>query len=519
MPVLILKAFDCEKTHVLPPFADRIRLEVDPDLEGTTKITETMRDHDRKRLSDSQFPFEEEVTVKLFTAGAIKLGSTLRVKASELPDQVPETNGRRGLHRGKKRFDEARADYSLWFEVAPDNVAPDRFHSDAIPRRLSLARFLGRTGNGVLTQSVFNEVTGIRHYFARDAPSMRRILELHAEQDGGRSNGQSVRRWIEHHCNPWGQESVIPVEDLPTGPGRAALLSQPNYRPVRSEASVTCAGFVVSTGFPKFDNPATHMSKDRIFDLIPSPQFNYLLAYTAKSRGTATGVGVPRMHCEWESGSMPVEWRPHPGDYVTLHGRHIFDVGHMPMSTEIHPPHTIVIERTEGPILGPHVTRAVIGMGLSGGFPGSVEAELQGELDERWQREFGGFPEDLSLRNRRCWATNLKLHTLRHALYPPVPPPSSDARLTARLLRWHLIQVRNSQLNEFLNACKGGGGQTDVVNNSFASWFPEGLVDEPIGIKPRFFDRGRFIEVEVDLALSEDIPVAFLAEVECAWEE
>lgn len=517
MPVLILKALDCEMTHVGALAADRVRLEVDPDLAGITKIRATMRNRSRKQLNDSQFPFEEEVTVKLFTAGAIKLGSTLSVKDSELLDEVPETDGRMGLHRGKKEFEEALADYSLWFEVVPDGVSPASFHREAIPERLSLKRFLGRSGRGVLDNSVFDEATGRRHYVSRDAPSLRRILALHAEQDGGRSQSQSVRRWIELHCNPWGEESVIPLEDLPTGPGWAMLASKPNYRPVLSEASVTCAGFVSSTGFPDTDWSATHMTRDRIFDLIPSPQFSYLLAYTTKTHG----VRVPRLHCEWESGSMPLEWRPQVGDYVTVHGRYIFDLGHMPMSTEIHPPHSIVIERTEEPGLGPRVNRAIIGMGLSGGFPGSVEAELQGELDVRWQREFDGFPGDLSLRNRRCWATNLKLHTLRHELYPPDPPPSPDARLTARVLPgWQLIQVGNSQLNEFLNACKGKlGPQTDKVNNSFASWFPDGLVDEPVGAKPRLIDQGRFFEVEVDFALSEDIPVAFLAEVECAWEE
>jgi hypothetical protein len=515
MPVLILKALDCERTHSLSK--DFIRLEVDPDLGGSTKIPGQIGIRSRQRFTgnDFHFAFDEEVTVKLFTAGTIKLGSTLRLSVFHLLDNFGVHFPPRGLHRGKKEFKEAAAEYQLWFEVVPDGVASASFHRAAIPERLSLAQFLSRTGQGAVLLPFFKEVTGERHYDAHEALSLRRIFAVHAEQDEGRSQGQSLRRWIEQHCNPWGEESVIPIEHLPTGPHPVDLLSVPNYRPVHSEASVTCAGFVARSEFSDSDLFAVHMSKDWIFDLIPSPQFNYLLAYTAKTRDTATGVRVPRMHCEWESGSMPLEWRPEKGDFVTIHGRYVFDLAHMPMSTEIHPPHTIVIERTLG-----QANRTIIGMGLSGGFPGSGFAEDHGELDERWQREFGGFPENLSRRNRRCWATNLKLHTLRHELYPPVPPPSRDARLTARVLCWHLIQVRNSQLNEFLNACKGNLVlQTDEVNQSFAAWFPDGLVDEPVGIKPRLFDRGRFIEVEVDLALSEDIPVAFLAEIECAWEE
>jgi hypothetical protein len=82
---------------------------------------------------------------------------------------------------------------------------------------------------------------------------------------------------------------------------------------------------------------------------------------------------------------MPKEWRPEPGEYVTVWGRLIFDLGHLPMKTEIHPVHSIVREFTITSDGEKKFNRAIIGMGFSRGFPGSTQAQLADELKRRWE--------------------------------------------------------------------------------------------------------------------------------------
>jgi len=184
----------------------------------------------------------------------------------------------------------------------------------------------------------------------------------------------------------------------------------------------------------------------------------------------------------------------------------------MPMTTEIHPPHTIVREKTIG-----KVNRITVGMGFPGGFPGSIKAETEDELKGRWNVEFGGHLEDLDRRNRRCWPTNLKKHPLRIKLFPPEKRPTPTAQLRAVLLDWLLIKIRPNSINDFLGRCKGGAGLTDPSNKTFKEWSPGELEVKPAAQRPQLVPKGNYVELTIDLSGVEQIPVGYLASLECGW--
>jgi hypothetical protein len=518
MPVLFLKALECHRPHgVIPDVNVRISVSVDGGKEGVVKMG-TMSARERKILGNS-VQFLQRVKLRLLFRVDNQIGHSHTLTKETLPHKL---NGRRGFHRGKRQFqgssEKAGADYFLWYEVVPDGMTPAQFHRSALLPSISLRQFLGRTGRGVMTPHESTELRAKAIYRCSEVISVRDIISLHRRQDDETGDTVSLRLWIARHCNIWGEESVIPIEQLPVGPHYTLLPSVPNWRPVKDEQSRVQAGFATQSLLSHGDNLPTHMSRDWTFSIFPSPAFSYMLAYTPKTTSVSNEHStdasaelsmVPKSHNEWETGSMPIEWRPEEGEYLTIFGRHIFDLGHLPMTTEIHPTHTIVREFTKG-----EKNFAIIGMGFSGGFPG-VNA---GELEARWKAEFGGFLDGLNVRNRRCWATNLKKHPLKIKLFPPDPPPKPTSTLGHKIDYWKLIRVKNSEIDNFLNHCKSTA-EVGPRHQTFAEWFPDGLESRPVDCEPILVSRGDHFDLTIDLSRADDIPVAYQAMVQCFWKD
>lgn len=539
MPVLFFKALECEVPSLELDTNVRLKIKVDGKEKNDIKLG-SFTHRDRKRLSNT-IEFAEKIEIDL-KADSLKIGETLVVRTNELPHSH---NNKPGWHRAAQDFKGKPSgakskvikkiinflkkhflgQYKLWFEVIPVNTEAADFHNTFLLPEIRLREIFGRTGRGVFTaeeQSAaasipFEEGVTRKVYRCRETISIRDAVNLHKKQNRNKEPAGSLRRWIRQHANPWGEESVIPLAQLPGGVNPSALLSNPNWIPVMDERSCVLSGLVTDSRFAGEDNPATHMSRDWIFNTIPSPVYNYMLAYTAKTKKITVNSGnvlVPLSHNEWESGSMPVEWRPMKGEFVTITGRHIFDMGHMPVTTEVHPPHTIIREFTED-----NTNHAIVGMGFSGGFPGSVKAELSGELDARWNNEFGGFLPGLSLRNRRCWATNLKKHKLKFKLFPPDARPHSFSVLEKdnAIKSWRIIIIQENQVNDFLASCGAGGIEGEQKKHAFNAWFFPGLQMNPLLFKPKITVEDSWLDVEIDLSAVDGIPVAYMAELTCEW--
>jgi hypothetical protein len=117
------------------------------------------------------------------------------------------------------------------------------------------------------------------------------------------------------------------------------------------------------------DAPASHFTHDFNFDVNPDPPFRYLL-------GKTNGVVQTDIEVEWESGLAQADSRernpastasirgdsfgfytsghqrrdviwnwPTANDWVHVEGIWIFDRGHPPARTEIHPPHFVAVKR------------------------------------------------------------------------------------------------------------------------------------------------------------------------------
>ena len=83
------------------------------------------------------------------------------------------------------------------------------------------------------------------------------------------------------------------------------------------------------------------------FDVNLKSPYQYLASINNFKAGDP-----PDLEVEWESKFFNnVEFWPVEGDKVWGMGRWIFDCGHYPYRTEIHPPHAVAVMRTEPSIL------------------------------------------------------------------------------------------------------------------------------------------------------------------------
>ena len=98
-------------------------------------------------------------------------------------------------------------------------------------------------------------------------------------------------------------------------------------------------GQVLRSWISSEDNFLNHDSQDHNFAVLPDPPYLFLLS-TSPEFADSRLLGV-----EWEGEHFPVFARPTPGDRVGLYGFSIFDCGHPPYYTEIHPPVGIATQR------------------------------------------------------------------------------------------------------------------------------------------------------------------------------
>jgi len=508
MPLLILKALECVATEDTDATgSDECRLEIARDGAAPSVRMRTMDGGKRWNL-DLHVTFEQTVRIKLWDEDVV---------FDDLLGDV--TIGTQRRLREAATFDRDGAEYVLWYEVL-DAVSDTQLGS------VNVRDMLARLGRGVLSVARYDElIAGQSIYRCSEVISVRDTMRLHAPQDRGKGNTTSLRTWIERHCNPWGDGAVVPLTGLPEGLEAKQVPFNPSWRPLESERSRVAAGFQIFSRSTDTDYPFRHETMDWNWDIILDPAFTYLLAYSAKRVKLGDGAQVAYLHNELEQGSLPLQWRPFGGEYVTFFGRHVCDLGHMPMRTEIHPAHTIVREHTTAGPLGAAgqlvpVNRAIIGMGLSGGFPHDVGS--------RWQNEFGGVPDGISGDTTECWATDLRDHPVRFKLFPPVPRPSSSAVLRSRIVLAETIQVASfDAVDDFLELCQNDDPADGGEDLGFRVWnrernLPRGFRPEAAAapLRPRFELRdGRYFEVTVDLRSAASIPVGCYAIVECGWDQ
>ena len=362
---------------------------------------------------------------------------------------------------------------------------------------------------------------------------------------------------------------MIPIESTPLQTAfketPLASMKAPNWLTVKDEKTYRISGFQHYSYQTKEDSPATHETLDWNWDQIPDPSFLYMLAYGAESFNPKSSNPVPRIHNEWETGSMPMQWRPFWGEYVTTVGRHVWDTGHQPIKTEMHPVHTILREHTSASPLGKPgqlvpVNRAILGMGFSGGFPHKTR--------ERWKMETGltDIPDDIDADQTDCWPTDLRRHPFRFKLFPPTAKPSKNAVLKYKVSLCEFIPCPSwERVNDFLDLCQNddpeegdhpiilqpplprlsattiasgyaffpGMHLTNLVNPpdprqyAFQIWdrtqqLPSGFPPEvtPAQFLPQIsLKNDQYFDIEVDLQHSKYLVLGYYAIIECGWSE
>lgn len=512
MPVVILKALECAATEDWTK-SDSCRLEVRVDGGSATRMNKELNTGERWVLERS-FVFANHVSVKLWDEDWLDSDDFLGEVVIGTVTQ----------HRATGEFTLDGAHYILWYEVIPSNTNAVAYHR---PETISVRQMLGRMGRGVLSETQHRAIVGDSLiYRCHETISVRDVMAFHRGQDHGKGSTTSLKEWIYRHCNSWGQESVLPINSIPRAfrwheIGRG----KPNWVHVRDERSYAIAGYQHYSRRTDTDNPFSHETMDWNWDIFLDPQYHYLLNYTAKRKRLPGNVDYPYMHSEWETGSLPIQWRPFWGEYVTCWGRHIHDVGHLPVTSEIHPAHTMVREHTTAAPLGDGgamvpANRAIVGMGFSGGFPGNVGS--------RWQDETGANPPaGIWGDTTDCWATNLKRHPLRFKFFPPTPKPSPTAQLRARIVMAEYIQVSSwGRVDSFLERCQADDPAEGGGDLAFRVWRrsagrPAGFTPAiaPPNLQPQLINRGDYYDVRVNLNPADQIPVGYYAIVECGWSE
>ena len=159
----------------------------------------------------------------------------------------------------------------------------------------------------------------------------------------------------------------------------------------------TLEGTVTHAGVSMEDAPISHFTHDFTFDVVPDPIYRFLLSNKGR-------LGIQReIEVEWETGlaqgdhvSNPCAERnrlgescgsfsaghkirdeiwnwPGPNDWVHVEGEWIWDRGHPPASTELHPPRFVAVQRdlpdkyAASPLVFFYATRADLFASSDGG--------------------------------------------------------------------------------------------------------------------------------------------------------
>jgi hypothetical protein len=110
----------------------------------------------------------------------------------------------------------------------------------------------------------------------------------------------------------------------------------------RADNPEIAQGVIVRAGLATNDAPNSHFSHDITWHVNLDGFFAGL-----NSDANEVANGVRLMEMEWDSKFIPIEFWPVPGDRVWMMGRWVFDCGHPPYHTEIHPPIAVAFTRQE----------------------------------------------------------------------------------------------------------------------------------------------------------------------------
>lgn len=165
-------------------------------------------------------------------------------------------------------------------------------------------------------------------------PSVLQTLQLTSTQPIPSSEGKAS-----------GCISVTTSFDESTNIG-VALPGIPEWVSVKGTVRpVVAEGVVFSAGISRSDYPLGHNSHDVDFSVKLDPKYNGL---NSDANTLVPGSSTERLlGVEWESKNLPKEFWPTAGDRVWMVGRWIFDCGHLPYKTEIHPPQALAVSRFE----------------------------------------------------------------------------------------------------------------------------------------------------------------------------
>jgi hypothetical protein len=135
-----------------------------------------------------------------------------------------------------------------------------------------------------------------------------------------------------------------------------------------SDKPYIATGIVTDAGLSTSDYPFAHDSHDIDFAVKLDPNYNGLL-----SDHNPTSAGIPVLGVEWESKYFGYGYWPSEGDRFWAMGRWIFDCGHPPYSTEMHPPQAIALSHFQPVIFPGHTgpsdaTRTYIYIHGKGGY-------------------------------------------------------------------------------------------------------------------------------------------------------
>ncbi|MEZ0367540.1 MAG: hypothetical protein ACAI44_00480, partial [Candidatus Sericytochromatia bacterium] len=144
------------------------------------------------------------------------------------------------------------------------------------------------------------------------------------------------------------------------------------------DAPQTAEGIVTRSAVTHQDMPTYHTSHDWNFDVKLDKAYHGL--YSEVTRQHAA------MEMEWEINFFPPEFWPVAGDRVWMMGRWIFDCGHPPYRTELHPVKAVAFTRSEPMILAgdkaPSLTnKTLIYLHGRGGYYNAPIADRSYEFD------------------------------------------------------------------------------------------------------------------------------------------
>jgi hypothetical protein len=118
----------------------------------------------------------------------------------------------------------------------------------------------------------------------------------------------------------------------------------------RDPAMRTARGVVVNSHPSREDSILQHRSYDSNFDLVPSPQFSYLIAGNPAQQTNNFAPGAEetgKLHVEWETATLPPFAWPTDGDRATIWGSWIWDCGHWTAGGEADNAGSVTGERSE----------------------------------------------------------------------------------------------------------------------------------------------------------------------------